>query len=153
MNNVSVRSQLETPGYTSTPDIAQYHLEQNLTVSCLCCWSTDLTEREIPMQYYAIMEMYADKCMESQVCNDFTYKQNSVSEVLSENVMLSIYFRLKVLNTLQNNMNRIFRVVLFIMPFQKTCLTFSLCDITKIYLFVFQFKIILNFAHLISEAV
>ena len=27
--------------------------------------------------------MYADKCTESQVCNDCTYRQNSVSEVLS----------------------------------------------------------------------
>ena len=69
---------------TSTPDIAQYHLEQNLTASCLLCWSTGLTEREIPMQYYTSTEMYANKCMESQVYNDCTYRQNSLSEVLSE---------------------------------------------------------------------
>ena len=139
---------------TSTPDVAQYHLEQNLTVSCLHCWSTGLTEREIPMQYYAIMEMYADKCTQSQVCSDCTYRQNSISEVLSENVMLSIYLYFKVLSTLQNNMNRIFRIVIYhVFPCKKTCLTFSLCDIIKIYLFVFQFNIILNFPCLITESV
>ena len=37
---------------TSTPGVAQYHLEKNLTTSCLRCWSTGLTGREIPMQYY-----------------------------------------------------------------------------------------------------
>ena len=59
---------------TSTPDVVQYHLEYNLTASCLCCWSTGLTEREIPMQYYTGMEMYANNCTESQVCNDWTYR-------------------------------------------------------------------------------
>ena len=52
------------------------------------------------MQYYAITKVYADKCMKGQVCNDCTYKWNSVSEILSEDVMLRIYFRFKVLNTL-----------------------------------------------------
>ena len=84
---------------TLTPDIAKYHLEKNLTASCLRCWSTGLTEREIPMQYYTSMVMYVDKRMESQVCNDCTYKWNRVSEVLSD-VRLSIYFGFKVLNTL-----------------------------------------------------
>ena len=31
---------------TSTPDVAQYHLEENLNASCLHCWSTGLTKRE-----------------------------------------------------------------------------------------------------------
>ena len=69
---------------TSNPDIAQCHLEKNLTATCLFCWSTSLTEREIPMQYYANMEINADKCTESQVCNDCMYRRNSVSEVISE---------------------------------------------------------------------
>ena len=101
------------------------------------------------MQYYTSADMYVDKCMESQVCND-CIQWNSLSEVLSEDVGLSIYFHFKVLNTLQNNMSRIFGIVVFIVfPHEKTCLTFSLFDIIKIYLFVFQFKIILNFAHLV----
>ena len=54
---------------TSTPDVAQYHLEQNLTASCLRCWSTGLMEREISMQYYAITKMYTNKCSDSQACN------------------------------------------------------------------------------------
>ena len=100
-----------------TPDVAQYHLEQNLTASCLHCRSTHLTETEIPVQCYTSMEIYADKCTESQVCNDCTYRQNSLSEVLSEDVRLSIYFCFKVLNTLQNNVSRLFRIVLFILSF------------------------------------
>ena len=43
---------------TSMPDVAQYHFEQNLIVSCLCCWFTGLTNREIPMQFYTSAEMY-----------------------------------------------------------------------------------------------
>ena len=50
----------------STPDFAQYYLQQNLTSSCLHCWPTGLTKREIPMQYYTgMMAMYAEKCTES----------------------------------------------------------------------------------------
>ena len=94
MNNVSaqINARMNLLANTLTPDIAQYHLEQNLTASCLCCWSSGLTKREIPTQYYTSTEMYADKCMESQVCNDCTYRWNSVSEVLSGDVRLSIYF-------------------------------------------------------------
>ena len=118
---------------TSTPDIAQYYLEQNLTASCLHSWSTGLTKREIPMQYYTSTEMYADKCTESQVWNDCTYRRNSVSEVLSEYVRLSIYFRFKILNTLQNNEQNIQNCVIYrVFAREKTCLTFSLCDIIKI---------------------
>ena len=36
---------------TWIPDVAQYYLEYNLTARCLGCLSTDLTEKEIPMQY------------------------------------------------------------------------------------------------------
>ena len=97
---------------TSTHDVAQYHLEQNFTASCLRSWSTGLIEREIPMQYHISTEMYVDKCTENQVCNDCTYRRNSVSEVLSEDARLSIYFSFKVLNALQNNMSRVFRIVL-----------------------------------------
>ena len=84
---------------TSTPDIAQYYLEWNLTAGCLRSWSTSLTEREIPMQHYTRVEMYANKCMESQVCNDCTYRLNNVHEALSEEARLSQYFHFKVLNT------------------------------------------------------
>ena len=52
------------------------------------------------MQYDTITEMYVDKRTESQVCNECTYWQNSVSDVLSDDVRLSIYFRFKILNTL-----------------------------------------------------
>ena len=45
---------------TSTPDVAQYHLKQNLTASCLRCWSIVFTERKLPMQYYTSTEMYAE---------------------------------------------------------------------------------------------
>ena len=102
---------------TSILDVAQYHLEQTLTASCLHCWFTGLNEKVILMQYYTSMEMYANKCTENQVCNDCTYRQNRVFEVLSEDVRLSKYFHFKVLNTFQNNMSRIFRVVLDIVSF------------------------------------
>ena len=98
---------------TSTPDVSQYHIEQNLSASCLRCWSTGLTKREIPMQYLASTEMYTNKCIESQVCNDCTYRWNSISEV-SLDFRLSLYFPFKVLSTFQDNMSRIFRIVLFI---------------------------------------
>ena len=77
---------------TWTLDTAQDHLEQNLTVtaSCLHCWFTGLTKREIPIQYYTSMKTYTHKCMMSQVCNDCTYRQNTVSQVLSEDVRLNI---------------------------------------------------------------
>ena len=66
------------------------------------------------MHYRTSTEMCTNKCTGSQVCNDVTYRQNSVSEILSEDVSLSIYFCFKALNALQNNMNRMFRFVLFI---------------------------------------
>ena len=66
-------------------------------------------------------------------------------------IRLSIYFCFKVLNTLQNNMSRIFRIVLFICFCTQE--TFSLYDIIKIYLFVLYFKITLNFARLITVTV
>ena len=89
---------------TLSPDNAQDHLEQNPTASCPHCWSTGFTKREIPIQCYTNMEMYTNKC------NECTYS-HSVSEVLSEDVRLSIYFHFKALNTFQNNMSRIFRIV------------------------------------------
>ena len=52
------------------------------------------------MQYYTSMEMYADNCADSQVHNGYTYRWNNVSEILSEDVWLTIYFRFKVLNIL-----------------------------------------------------
>ena len=85
---------------TSILDVAQYHLQHTLTANCLHCWSTGLNEKAILMKYFISMEMYANKCTEKQVCNDCTYKQNRVFEVLSEDIRLSIYFRFKVLNTL-----------------------------------------------------
>ena len=91
--------------------------QSSTTASCLHCWFTGLNEKVILMQYYTSMEMYANKCTENQVCNDCTYRQNRVFEVLSEDVRLSKYFHFKVLNTFQNNMSRIFRVVLDIVSF------------------------------------
>ena len=67
------------------------------------------------MQYYASTEMYGNKCIESHVCNNCTYRQYSVSGVLSEDAMLSINLCFKTLNTLQNIMSRTFRIMLFIM--------------------------------------
>ena len=58
----------------STPDVAQYQLDENLTANYLCCWSTGLTKREIPMLYYVSTKEYANKYSESQVCNDCTYR-------------------------------------------------------------------------------
>ena len=52
------------------------------------------------MQYYISTEIYADKYMESQVCNDYNYRQNSISEVLSEDVRLTYTFVFKIMNTL-----------------------------------------------------
>ena len=64
--------------------------------------------------------------------------EQSFSEVLSKDVKLSIYFRFKVLNTLYNNMSRIFRIVLYIVYLHARKLAcFSLCNIIKIYVFVF----------------
>ena len=42
---------------TSTPDVAQYHLEQNLIASCLRYWSTGLTERN---NTHAILHKHGD---------------------------------------------------------------------------------------------
>ena len=42
--------------------------------------------------------------MHSQVWNDSIYRRNSISDILSDDVRLSIHFCFKVLNTLQNNM-------------------------------------------------
>ena len=36
----------------------------------------------ICMQYYISTDMYAVKCMDRQVCNDCTYRMNSLSEGL-----------------------------------------------------------------------
>ena len=47
-------------------------------------------------------DMYTGKCTESQVYNVCTYRQNSVSEVLSEDVRLSIYFHFKIFWTREN---------------------------------------------------
>ena len=63
---------------------------------------------EIPMQYYTSTEMYSDKCMENQVCNNCTYRQNSISDVLSEDV------------------------IYFVFACKKTCFAFSLRDIPTI---------------------
>ena len=64
---------------TSTTDAAQYDLGQNLTANYPYCWSTDLTDRGIPMQQYTSTEMYANKFMESQTWNYYFYMGNSVS--------------------------------------------------------------------------
>ena len=78
----------------------------------------------------------------------------SLFEVPLEDAKLSINFRFKVLNTLQNNMSRIFKIVLFNMHLQTRKLAcFSLCNIIKIYLLVFQFKTTLNFTCLLTIAV
>ena len=98
---------------TSTPDIAEYHLEYNLNVSCLRCWSTGLNEREISMQYYTSTKMYVNKCTEIKVCNDCTYRPYRISDVLSEDTRSTIYFCFKTSNTLQDNMSRIIKIVMF----------------------------------------
>ena len=51
----------------------------------------------VPPWIKRVASMYADNCTESQVCNDCNYRWNSVSEVLTEEVRLSIYFCFKVL--------------------------------------------------------
>ena len=118
-----VKANLSLLANTLTLVVAQYHLEQNLTASCLFCWTTGLTKREIPTQYYASTKLYTNKCTESQVCNDYTYRWSSVSEVLTGDFRLSIYFHFRVLNTLQNNTSRIFIIVLFIVSFHTRKLT------------------------------
>ena len=75
--------------------------------------------RAVPMQYYTstIQILYKyytntilDKCTESQVCNDCTFRWNSVCEV--KHVRLSMYFRFKVLiycvNAWPNGYNSIY---------------------------------------------
>ena len=66
-------------------------------------------------------EMYTNKCTESQVYNDCSYRRNSVSEVLSEDGRLSIYyyFLFKVSITMLKNISRIFRIVLFIVSLHE----------------------------------
>ena len=59
------------------------------------------------------VQIYADKCTESQFYYDCTYRQNSISEDLSEDVKLSIYLHFKMLN----NMSRRFRNVLYTVCF------------------------------------
>ena len=80
---------------TSTPDVVQVQLKSKTSLP-----AAFVIGPEIPMQYYTSTEMYSDKCMENQVCNNCTYRQNSISDVLSEDVKLSIYFSFKILNTL-----------------------------------------------------
>ena len=46
------------------------------------------------------MEVYADKYTENQVCNDCTYMQNSISDILPDDVRSNISFHFKILNTL-----------------------------------------------------
>ena len=60
---------------------------------------------------------------QKSINNDCNYRWNSVSDVLSEDFRLSVYFHFKVLNTLQNNMSRIFKSVLFIVSFHSGKLT------------------------------
>ena len=43
-----------TPGYMSC------NLEQDLTSSCLCSWSTGVTEKQLHIQYYNCVEVYAN---------------------------------------------------------------------------------------------
>ena len=61
-----------------TPDLTQHHhLENNLTARAdLVCWTTGLTEREIPMQYFKNVEVYADQSTESQPENNWAYRRN-----------------------------------------------------------------------------
>ena len=57
----SVHDQPDSPSwYTdSWPYIAPSREELHCQ-SCPCCWSTDLTERELPTQYFKNVEVYAD---------------------------------------------------------------------------------------------
>ena len=56
----------------------------------------------LPREKYPCHKMQLQRCTptNAQVCNDCTYRQNSVFDVLSEDFKLSISFCLKVLNTL-----------------------------------------------------
>ena len=88
---------------TLTPNIEQHQLGQNLTTNCLCCRSTGLTERKILTQYYITMGMYTPTSMDSQVCNYCSYRQNNMSEVLSEDVRSRIYTLFLLENTFKKN--------------------------------------------------
>ena len=46
------------------------------------------------------MEVYTDKYTESEVCDDCTYMQNSISDILSDDFRSNIYFDFKILNAL-----------------------------------------------------
>ena len=61
---------------------------------CICLKPTWISW--LPMQHYTGMETYTKKSTDSQVCNNWTYRWNSVSEALSDDVSLSIYFHFKV---------------------------------------------------------
>ena len=83
-----VQSHVHAQAHASKFTSAIYCMRE-IIIFVLLLWSTGFTEREIPMQYYASIKMYASKCMESQVCSDCTYRRNSAFEVLSEDVSLS----------------------------------------------------------------
>ena len=40
------------------PDLTIYHLEQSLTASCSCYWSTGLTKRKLPIQQAQVSTYY-----------------------------------------------------------------------------------------------
>ena len=69
-----------------------------------------LQKEKYPCNTIQVRTIQVQRCMPTnaqRACNYCTYRRNSISEISSEDVRLSIYFRFKVLNTLQNNMIRV----------------------------------------------
>ena len=79
--------------------VAEHHFEQNLTA--VVVGPLVLPREKYPCSNIQLQRctLTNAQCMESQVYNDCTYRQNSISEVLTDDVRLSKYFRFKV-NTL-----------------------------------------------------
>ena len=57
-----------------TPVLKMYHLEQNLTVNCLCCWCTGLTKRRLLMQCITKVEVSTDKVQKAKSEYYWNYK-------------------------------------------------------------------------------
>ena len=119
-NNVSVRSQPEPPGWyiDSWPWTVPLGVEPHCQLpSLLVHWS--YRERNT----HAILYNYGDvhRQMHREPSLQWLHLQAlctyNVSENLTEDVRLNIYFRFKVLHTLQSNMSRIIRIALFIVSF------------------------------------
>ena len=83
-STITIIANLIFAANTPTPDLKIYHLGWNLTASCLCCWSSDLTKRKLPMQCTVRMEVYAKEVRKAKSTCYWTYIQISGIQVLKK---------------------------------------------------------------------